>query len=542
MKKTILILLLILLSITPTAAEYNSINTVNISTENMTLTSNNYYELGNLVKKDAFNTDTTGDYPTYDISWADGVIIQTGTGSRFNYEISSTTELEFRIDINNTGDNAYTGFGTGLYGEEGSVIYGIKAEASDPLIFNWWNNSVTTDLDIGGSLGNWYEYKLIRIDNYIRGYYRVQDADSWIYLYGNHDGDYLNDGLDYIGNFISSSSGDVYFDNLFIKTLRYNGNLTSDIQDCGSGEYLDSLMWNGTETSNTTVKIYVNTSDDLATWTGEILVEGDASPYTLYNVSGSNNQKYYIAKTVTTTTLIDETTVIKELIGVESTSITPPNITSYISTDTTPITYENIANTYTATSDQTANFSFKIDSTEYQFNESVLTASYYNSTMLNGTYNVSVSVTNDNGTDQQDWSQLMLLNSFDMYIINETSTLMYFTPSNYTAGLPKYNIAWDDRANNGTANTSTLYYQNGTSITSNSTYVDNSVLLVPPYKLPSDTTYYIQESTTWTLVAGSIFQDIIHTIFYNGTVTYSTTPTQSSINLSAVFEPRMEVL
>ena len=129
----------------------------------------------------------------------------------------------------------------------------------------------------------------------------------------------------------------------------------------------------------------------------------------------------------------------------------------------------------------------------------------------------------------------------NLTIINETQSLLYFNVT-YTDGYPTFNIAWDGKANNGTANTSTLYYQNGTSITSNSTYVANSVLLVPPYLLPSDTTYYIAESTTWAVAAGSIFQDIIHTIFYNGTITYSPQPTQSSINLSAVFEPRMEVL
>lgn len=129
----------------------------------------------------------------------------------------------------------------------------------------------------------------------------------------------------------------------------------------------------------------------------------------------------------------------------------------------------------------------------------------------------------------------------NLTIINETQSLLYFNIT-YTADYPIFNIAWDGKANNGTANTSTLYYQNGTSITSNSTYVANSVLLVPSYLLPSDTTYYIQESTTWTLVAGSIFADIINTIYYNGTVTYNPQPTQSSINLSAIFEPRMEVL
>ena len=96
------------------------------------------------------------------------------------------------------------------------------------------------------------------------------------------------------------------------------------------------------------------------------------------------------------------------------------------------------------------------------------------------------------------------LESWDVYIINETQTLVYFETSNYTAGLQGFNITWGNRIGT-TGNTSTLYYQNGTKTTSNSTYVDGNVTLIPGFLIPEGT-YYIQEtadSSTLTIPANS---------------------------------------
>jgi hypothetical protein len=182
---------------------------------------------------------------------------------------------------------------------------------------------------------------------------------------------------------------------------------------------------------------------------------------------------------------------------------------TYTSANTT--SHENEIDTFTANSSQTVNVLWLINGAELQTNISVTSFLYSNSTALNGTHNITAIISNANGSTQYSWSQLKLLNLFDMYVINETQTLVWFETSNYTAGLQGFNFTWENRIGT-TGNTSTLYYQNSTLITSNSTYIDENVTLIPGFLIPEGT-YYIEETATTTIetfiVAAGAFTAVV---------------------------------
>ncbi|KAF5417392.1 MAG: hypothetical protein C5S38_01790 [Candidatus Methanophagaceae archaeon] len=68
---------------------------------------------------------------------------------------------------------------------------------------------------------------------------------------------------------------------------------------------------------------------------------------------------------------------------------------------------EGAIRTFNITVNQTVNVSWQINGTEVQLNESVTEAAYTNTSVAVGTWNVSVIVTNANGTDMQTWDWIV---------------------------------------------------------------------------------------------------------------------------------------
>ena len=77
--------------------------------------------------------------------------------------------------------------------------------------------------------------------------------------------------------------------------------------------------------------------------------------------------------------------------------------TSYSPTEATLSDTEGTARTFSITANQTVNVSWLINGTEVQTNASVTEASYTNTSAVTGTWNVSVIVSNANGTDVHTW-------------------------------------------------------------------------------------------------------------------------------------------
>jgi hypothetical protein len=262
-------------------------------------------------------------------------------------------------------------------------------------------------------------------------------------------------------------------------------NYTSGI---GVGEELKLMSYDG----NGNVSLFA--SVDNVTF---VSIQESASNNTPYGISGNgyNHTLYSMNSADINTTdikiLSTNTTIASSCAALSINSYTP----------STPNTeYKNVNINYTLTTNQNANVSWYVDSIFMQSNISVSTSTYSNSTMLNGSLvNITAVATNENGTVQQQWNQTILKNSFIYTVINETQTLVWFNLTNYTSGLiaEELFILWSNRVGT-TGNTSTLYYQNGTSIMSNSTYVDGNVTLIPRYLIPEET-YYIEETTTTTI-------------------------------------------
>ncbi|KAF5432758.1 CASH domain-containing protein [Candidatus Methanophagaceae archaeon] len=90
------------------------------------------------------------------------------------------------------------------------------------------------------------------------------------------------------------------------------------------------------------------------------------------------------------------------------TKVTPeaPEITSYA--PESPVNdVEGAIRTFNITVNQTVNVSWQINGTEVQLNESVTEAAYTNTSVAVGTWNVSVIVTNANGSDMQTWDWIV---------------------------------------------------------------------------------------------------------------------------------------
>ena len=80
-----------------------------------------------------------------------------------------------------------------------------------------------------------------------------------------------------------------------------------------------------------------------------------------------------------------------------------PEITSWYPVGTEIYDSEGATRTFNVTANQTVNVSWLINGTEVQKNTSVTSASYTNTSAVEGTWNVSAIVTNVNGTDMQVW-------------------------------------------------------------------------------------------------------------------------------------------
>ena len=127
-----------------------------------------------------------------------------------------------------------------------------------------------------------------------------------------------------------------------------------------------------------------------------------------YNVTGLNADTDYEIETHTVDTSgnINETWVNQTA----TTLSYPPNITSYYPSSPVNDT-ESATRTFNITVDQTVNVSWQINGTEVQTNESVTEASYTNTSAIVGYWNVSVIVSNSNGTAIQTW----------MWTVNDTT-------------------------------------------------------------------------------------------------------------------------
>lgn len=159
--------------------------------------------------------------------------------------------------------------------------------------------------------------------------------------------------------------------------------------------------------------------------------------------------------------------------------------------------YENTDQLFTLDIDQTVNVSWKINGTVYQTNISATSASYINSTALNGSFNVTAIVTNANGTDSHSWTMTRLLPTWNNIVDESNSTYIRFTLSNYTEGVQINSVIWGNQTN-GTNSTYTLkWYSNDTVLATNSTVVNNNVTLF--YDNIPEGTYYIKETTTTTI-------------------------------------------
>jgi hypothetical protein len=84
-------------------------------------------------------------------------------------------------------------------------------------------------------------------------------------------------------------------------------------------------------------------------------------------------------------------------------SIAPPEIT-YYAPESAVNDSQGATRTFNITINQTVNVSWQINGTEVQTNCSVTAASYTNTSVFIGTWNVSAIVTNANGTDMQTWT------------------------------------------------------------------------------------------------------------------------------------------
>ncbi len=144
-----------------------------------------------------------------------------------------------------------------------------------------------------------------------------------------------------------------------------------------------------------------------------------------FNATGLNaGTDYEIAtRTVDTNGNINET-------WVNQTATTlpySPNITSFSPADTTPTSDEDASMTFNITIDQTANVSWQINGTEVQMNTSVTEASYTNTSAIAGYWNISVIVSNSNGTDIQTW--MWTVNDITPPVISNIAILSITTTS-----------------------------------------------------------------------------------------------------------------
>ena len=267
-------------------------------------------------------------------------------------------------------------------------------------------------------------------------------------------------------------------------------NITSNIQTLSANLTGIKLHLEG----GTSADVWVNTSMDEITWTGNILVKEDALNGVEYAVN-SSNEHINVITTVLLKTVEGIKTELSSVYILDAQISSAPTFT-YTSANIT--SYENEVDTFTANSSQTVNVSWLVNGVELDTNTSVTSFSYSNSTALNGTaHNITALISNTNGSAQYSWEQLKLLNSVDIFITYEdranTSYNIIWNVSNITAGLQHWNVSWNGTDNGNTYN---FNYWNGTNILSQTATSDNQTLWFNSSVLLEEGKYYISETVS----------------------------------------------
>lgn len=270
--------------------------------------------------------------------------------------------------------------------------------------------------------------------------------------------------------------------------------ITYDLIDGDYSEYDRFIFYiwsNKPLTWRATYSVFFNNAGtERFSLTGTITQNNTWTQYTL-NKSDMSSGNFSDVELITCDWDSDEHPLIVKIDGVhfEKESNTPV----ISNTNVVNTSYENTDQVFSFDCDQTVNVSWKINGTEYQTNTSITSASYINSTALNGSYNVTAIVTNANGSSQYSWTMTRLLPTWDNIVDESNSTYIRFTLSNYTEGVQINSVIWGNQTN-GTDSTYTLkWYSNDTTMATNSTVDNNNVTLF--YNDILEGTYYIIETS-----------------------------------------------
>ena len=310
-----------------------------------------------------------------------------------------------------------------------------------------------------------------------------------------------------------------------------SGNITTTTQNSLTGNVLLKTGFSGGLELNTSVDIYGNSSSDDSIWTGWVLIKLDALTDMAYSVPSALKKQFYKVRYVSNSLQSSNTTEISELL-IES-GIGGLQITS--SSPSTPTTsFVNESKTFNASSDQSGNWTWFIDSVLMKSSETnTPNGTYTNSTAPNGTTynNVTAIITNTNGSAQTSWDWTTLLN----YI---TTNVTYYDRDNVSINMI-LNISY---VSNGTqqwgfnysgtdaGNTYHWTYSNNTVIQSLTATTTNETLQFVQPTLPVGV-YYIQETLNNQAPSlSNISPSTPHKSFYIDYVHFNATSNQNSNN------------
>ena len=200
-------MILIILTTIPVNAGYIILSsdtfTNNVSFINTTLNPNNNIEIGYGILSDNFATEVNTDwYTLVSTSWDDGYVLQTANGARILNKTGISTQSEFFIDINNTGDRTYFRLfpsnspSSYVEGQHGLLSY------DSGVLYRCEFGSLSSITTL--SVGQWYSYRFVFNNDSIKTYYKTQGSDTWTSAYVNTSGNFNAEAPYYFGNYLYS--------------------------------------------------------------------------------------------------------------------------------------------------------------------------------------------------------------------------------------------------------------------------------------------------------------------------------------------------